>query len=381
MLHSDGSASRSHGQAPLRATVHAHAQAPVTGWRELQDGELDAWNQRLRQEPTASIRQYPLFNEGLRGAGGLWVTVPGRYTTAIARARRWTTTPRYVVHESPDGAASFACIVSIGLPGFRVGCILDGPVTINGAAPDVALRDLVVWARRNHYIALRLTHSSEAFLDALSRMVTTERIDGVPFYPYPAGELYVDLLNDEAAMLSRFQKIARQEIRKAREVGYVVSVDHDPAALEKAWSAFESRSAQKGISYRDLATYTRMMREAEPHRAAHLYSAWRDSRPVAAILILRDRTTAHYFLGTVDADALGDAPSPACLLHWTAMRQALEMGAGFYNLGTRSGSVYAFKAKFRPVEHARPAPLTVIVNPRLYQVWRRVLPRLAPLVR
>jgi len=351
----------------------------VIAWREIPRADFGKWNQRLLQEPAASIRQYPVLNEGLRGSGRIWVSTPGRrYAHLIESARRWTTTPRYVAYQSPDGSAIFACIVTIGVPGFRVGCILDGPVPLGGCTIESsAMNELVAWARRNSYVALRVTHSSEAFLDSLSRMGNTERIDGVPLYPHPSSELYVDLSVDEATLLSRFQKVARQEIRKAGEAGYVLSVDRDAQALEKAWPAFESRSARKGISYRNLETYMRMMRDAEPHRAAHLYTAWREGTPVAAILILRDRTTAHYFLGTVDTEALGGAPSPACLLQWSAMRHAVEMGATFYNLGTRSGPVYAFKAKFRPVEHDRPAPLTFVVNPRLYDIWRRLLPFVA----
>jgi hypothetical protein len=350
-------------------------------WREISQRDLAEWNQRLLREPTASIRQYPLFNEGLRGSGGLWVTIPGRYASLIATARRWTTTPRYLLHQAADGATSFACIVTIGVPGFRVGCIMDGPITFDGRSinPSV-VRELVTWARRKHYIALRVTHSDEAFLQSLSQVGSSDRIDAVPFYPRPTSELYVDISGDEAAILSRFQAVARRNIRQARDAGYEISVDHEPAAMRKAWPAFESRSAQKGISYRSLDTYMRMMREAEPHGAAHLYTAWREGRPIAVILNLRERTTAHYFLGTIDTDALGDAPSPAALVHWTAMRHAAEMGATFYNLGTRSGPVYTFKAKFRPVEHDRPEPLTLIINPSLYRLWRRLLPSVARVV-
>jgi hypothetical protein len=310
------------------------------------------------------------------------VSIPGRYAPLIAWGRRRTTTPRYLVHTSQGGSTLFACIVTIGVPGFRVGCILDGPVALGGGTIEAsAVGELVEWARRNRFMALRVTHSSEAFLDSLSKMGTFDRIDGVPFYPHPTSELYVDLTSDEATMLSRFQAVARRNIRQAREAGYIITIDREPRAMEKAWPAFESRSAQKGISYRALETYTRMMREAEPHGAAHLYTAWREETPIAAILILRDCTTAHYFLGTIDVDALGNAPSPACLLHWSAMRHAVEMGAAFYNLGTRSGTVYTFKAKFRPVEHERPTPLTFAINSRLYGVWRRLLPSLAQVVR
>src|SRR5688572_9330848 len=133
-------------------------------WREIPQAELGEWNRKLLREPAASIRQYPLFNEGLRGSGGLWVTIPVRYASLIAWGRRWSTAPRYLLHQAPGGSTTFACIVSIGVPGFRVGCILDGPVTLDGAPiePSV-IQDLVTWARRKHYIALRFTHSSEPF--------------------------------------------------------------------------------------------------------------------------------------------------------------------------------------------------------------------------
>jgi Acetyltransferase (GNAT) domain len=344
-------------------------------WREVSRTDLGEWNRRLLREAAASIRQYPLLNEGLRGSGGLWVSIPGRYAALIAWGRRWTTIPRYLVHSRPDGTTSFACIVTIGVRGLRFGCLLDGPVTMDGRPTEpLVVQDLLTWARRNQYVALRLTHSSEAHLHALAALGSTDRIDGVPFYPYPMSELYVELVSDEAKMLGGFQAVARRNIRQAREAGYAITADCSPCALEKAWPAFQSRSASKGITYRDLETYKRIMREAEPDGAARLYTAWREGVPIAAILILRDCTTAHYFLGTIDTDALGGAPSPACLLHWSAMRDAQAMGCSFYNLGTRSGPVYTFKAKFRPVEHERPAPLTFAIRPRLYALWRRLLP-------
>ena len=350
-------------------------------WREIPRSELQAWNHRLLHDSSASIRQLPLFNEGLRGSGGLWVTTGRRFAALIAEARRWTTAPRFLVREGSDGDAFFVCIVTIGFPGFRVGCILDGPVGLHDRQIDsTAVRELLAWARRKHYVALRITHSSEEFLAELGTMGASERIDGVPFYPHPSSELYVNIAPEEAAVAAGFQAVARRNIRQAQEAGYRITVDRDPSAIEKAWPAFQSRSSQKGISYRELDTYVRMMREAEPHRAAHLYTAWRENTPIAAILILRDRTTAHYFLGTIDVEALGDAPSPAVLLHWDAIRQAKELGATYYNLGTRSGPVYTFKAKFRPNELERPTPLTFIVNPTLYQLWRRLLPSLTQAV-
>lgn len=364
---------------PAGSAVVKRTGERTVAWRELQPSEFDRWNERLLEEPTASIRQFPLFNEGLRNSGRLWVATPGRrYAGLIAAGRRWTTKPRYLVNESADGRLTFASLVTIGIPGLQVGCILDGPVTFDGHPVEpAAIRQLAQWARRRGYIAIRVTHSKESFLESLATMVPAERVDGVPFYPLPISELYVNLSGGEAAIQAGFQAVARRNIRQATDAGYTITVDRDPQALKKAWSAFESRSAQKGISYRNLETYMRMMRHAEPHQAAHLYTAWRQDTPIAAILVLRDCTTAHYFLGTIDTEALGDAPSPAVLLQWSAMRDAAKSGAAFYNLGTRSGPVYTFKSKFRPVEHVHPEPVTIVVNPALYKLWRRLLPSMA----
>ncbi len=349
-------------------------------WRELRHSELAAWDGHLLREPTASIRQFPFFNEGLRNSGRLLVATSGRrLASVISTARRWTTTPRYVVYESA-GTKAFASIVTIGVPGFRVGCILDGPVVLGGKHPEPAMTEsLLSWARRKRYVALRVTHSNEQILQTLAGHGPSERIDGVPFYPRPFSELYVNL-GDEDSMLAGFQPVARRNIRQATDAGYEITVDQSPDALTKAWSAFESRSAQKGITYRSQSTYAGMMRGAEPLGIAQLYTAWRKQTPIAAILIFRDNTTSHYFLGTIDTEALGKDPSPAALLQWRAIRDAAKAGARYYNLGTRSGPVYTFKSKFRPVEHERPEPLTLIVNPFLYQFWHRVFPRLAAAV-
>jgi len=351
-------------------------------WQEISRPGLSEWNERLLRERSASIRQYPFYNEALRGSGGLWVSIPGPFAALIARGRRWTTTPRYLIHRSANGTICFACVVSIGVPGLRFGCILDGPVAMESRETEPStIHDLVTWARRNGFVALRVTHSSEEYLQRFAAITHSDRTDGAPFYPYPESELYVGLSSDDAAMLASFQAVARRNIRQARDAGFVITVDHEPGALRKAWPAFQARAAQKGISYRELETYSRIMHDAAPYRAAHLYTAWRGELPIAAILILRDYSTAHYFLGTIDTVALGDTPSPACFLHWTAMQRAVEMGCIFYNLGTRSGSVYTFKAKFRPIEHDRPKPLTIVVKSKLYSLWHRMLPVVSKVVR
>ena len=89
-----------------------------------------------------------------------------------------------------------------------------------------------------------------------------------------------------------------------------------------------------------------------------------------ALLVVRDRDTAHYISGALDTIALGETPSPSVLLHWHAMRDAFRRwGTARYDLGTRSGNVYPFKRKFRPLEHHCPPPVTLVGNETLFRLW------------
>mgnify|MGYP002622535357 CR=1 FL=1 len=348
---------------------------PFMSWQEIPRAQLAAWNQRLLREPTASIRQYPLLNEGHRLSGHIWINFVKPYSRLIEWCRRQTTTTRYLAYRSGGDLTSYAVVVGIGMPGLRLGCIVDGPVTFAGRQMEPReFSELLNWARRNHYLAIRVTHPDPEYVDYLATLGEVERTDGVPFYPHPFSELFVDLSPDDEAVLASFQTVARRNIRQAREAGYHVSIDRKAGALERAWSVFEARSAQKQLNYRSLKMWKLIMNEAEPYHAAHVYTAWRNAVPIASILVLRDHTTAHNLIGAIDRNALGDAPSPACLLHWSAMQHAKRLGCRYYNLGTRSGSVYTFKAKFRPVERHWPLPATFIIRPSLYHPWRRMLP-------
>ncbi len=93
---------------------------------------------------------------------------------------------------------------------------------------------------------------------------------------------------------------------------------------------------------------------------------------VQALVLVRDGDTVHNVIGALDVAALEGRPSPSELLHWHAMRDFAALGVRHYNLGTRSGAVYEFKRKFRPVERTNPPPVTVIVNPLLYPLWSGV---------
>jgi hypothetical protein len=327
-------------------------------WCEIAAAELAAWDRRLLSSD-ASLFQYPFWNEPFR---------------------RMRFSPRYLSYVVEGRPRAYLCILSFGPPAARIGLIQRGPVSLTGeeALPVPALASLGRLAKRRGYIFLRFTHSRGETLDALPAVGRTEPLDPFPFYRDADHALIVEQGDDEAATLAGFQEVARRNIRKALQAGYEIEASTAPERFVAVWPLFQALAERKGFRYRPLASYLDLLRLAEPGRCATLYTASLEGRSVGAILVLRDRTTAHYISGALDVTALGDGASPSCLLHWRAMRDLYQQGARFYNLGTRSGAVEQFKRKFRPLEVIHPSPVTLILNPTLYALWCASVLRVMP---
>ncbi|MGE0821951.1 MAG: GNAT family N-acetyltransferase [Candidatus Binatia bacterium] len=327
-------------------------------WREIPQQALGDWNARLLQTD-APLSQYPYWNEPFRAM----------YFT-----------PRYLVYGSSQQSLAYVCILSVGIPGMQIGLVQRGPVRLI-ADPGVwrsALPHLGEWAKAAGYVFLRFTHSDTDLLTSVAAVGTAEEVDAFPLYrDHWREELIVEQREDDTQMLGSFQTIARRKIKKSIAFNYDISVSDSPEALHKVWPLFASLAERKTFQYRPMSSYMEMMRLAQPYACVRLYVASLAQQPVAAILIVRDRTTAYYISGALDVVALGDNPSPACQLHWYAMRDFFQLGVKYYHLGTRSGEVYQFKRQFRPLERVNPPPLTLVINTSWYRLWSAAILRLA----
>ena len=321
---------------------------PRGRWTPIAPRDVDAWNGRLRQT-SASLFQYPYWNEPLR-------------------ALRFT--PRYFLYAAGGEPDAYVCVLTLGVPGARVGLVQRGPVPLGtDPLPDGALAALASWARRRGYAFLRFTHSRADVLDRVASMRGGRRVDAFPFYREPGEELLVSLDASHDDVFARFQPIARREIRKAEAEPYRVEKTTTGEALAAAWPLFERLAERKGFNYRPLGSYRELMRRAAPYGGARLYTASLGDRLVEAILLVRDGRTAHYVSGALDVEALGDHNSPSAMLHWIAMRDLAAESVCSYNLGSRSGPVYQFKRKFRPVEMSCPPAVTLVTNRVAYAAW------------
>lgn len=326
------------------------------GWIEVPKSDLAEWNRRLLCT-SAHLHQYPLWNEPLR---------------------RIRAAPDYLVYTRDGRSLAWIAVLIVGVGPLRFGLVRGGPVSLDGepVAP-VAMNALCQWGRKRGIAWLRLAHPDPEPVETVAACAPSRRADLFPFYPHPEPDLVVGLLEDEAAMLSGFQKVARQEIRKAAQAGYDLEWTADAEKLAPAWPMFQSLNQRKGhrVYNRPLESYQELMRLSEPCRCARLYLARLRGRLVQAALLVRDRDSAHYVAGALDVEALEGNVSPACLVHWTAMRDFSVMGARRYVLGGRgSGGLQVFKNKFHPHQWEWAPPVSLALRPALARLWSVSLP-------
>jgi hypothetical protein len=329
------------------------AGAAGYAWRTLGPGELGRWDERL-SSTSASFRQYPFWNES---------------------CRRIHFQPTYVVGARDGQDEVFACILALGAPGFRIGLVEKGPVSLRGdeLVGASALEGLRAWASRHGYAFLRiLAHREQgAVIAGLPNAVGG---DGFRLYGgVGLTELLVGLDRDEDALFAGFQTTGRYEIRTAQKLGYEVRRSIEPRDLMDNWRILAEMATRKGLSFpRPPEAWCDVLVEGGAAGRASLYLASLRGRTVQMILVVRDALVAEYMLGALDVTHVERKASPSCLLHWTAIKDARRAGCRHYDLGRPSGPVAQFKRKFRPVERTTLAHYTLVCSPLRYGLWSRL---------
>ncbi len=320
-------------------------------WSEISAPGIDSWNQRLL-DTDASYRQYPYWNDPYR---------------------KQHFVPRYLVYGSENHTAGYACVVTIGIPGFRIGLVQSGPVILaeNTKMDAGFVQGLVEWAKQCGYVFLRFTNSDHELLDFIASGASSDQVDAFPFYGEPRQRLLVKQLQDDDKLLASFQSICRYEIRAANRAGYEIRVTDSPEEFAKVWPMFKAMARRKGfrLSSRPLSGWIDLVRRARPQQLARLYSAYLNGQCIQSILVIRYGKTAEYMIGALNVETLRGHVSPGCLIHWHAMRDFYRLGCEYYNLGAPGTILYQFKRKFRPTLVVNPLPVTVVIRPNLYRLW------------
>lgn len=329
-------------------------------WRPVPPAEILRWNERLAGT-SASFRQYPFWTEMLRRVGF---------------------NPLYVACYQGKALHGFVAILTARALWARVGLIEKGPVGLgdDGQVDPSAMEELCLWARSRGIMFLRIICQPET--GKLLMAAGAKREDLFPLYgSVSLHEMLVRLREDEDAMLSSFQSTARYEIRTAQKLGYVIHRSESPEDLLRNWGMFHNLALRKKISFlRGPEAWAEVLRRGAPIGKAALYIAEYHQKVVQLALVVRAGEIAEYMIGAMDPNLICRKASPACLLHWTAMRDALRAGYKFYDLGTPSGPVVQFKRKFRPEERRTLDSYTLPCRSFSCSVWSNLaLPVMLPI--
>jgi hypothetical protein len=330
----------------------------ICSWTEVPASQWPEWDRRLRATG-ASLHQYPYW---------------------IAAQTSWRLGATFLVCRSGDEEVAFLALLRYGFLRLRIGLAREGPVwlkSLDAASTSSVLSSLAEALRDRGFVAVAFAHADATLLSSLENATRSTRD---PLFGFPIDEresLCVSQRSSDESTAASFAPVARRNIRRAVESGFVVERPPVGEALGRAWPVWQRAHRQPLLYGRTRRQYDTLLRRADELGALRIYLASLEGVAVQAILVALTGDRAVYVLGGLDRQALGDRPSPSCLLHFRAMRECFAAGCLEYDLGSRSGPVHRFKRKFRPVERPRMPPVNWVLDPKAYELCRHLLPRLS----
>jgi lipid II:glycine glycyltransferase (peptidoglycan interpeptide bridge formation enzyme) len=161
----------------------------------------------------------------------------------------------------------------------------------------------------------------------------------------------------------RFKGEARTAVRKAERSSLTVERDTSGRLVPVVYDLFQRSVARWAEQQREPAALARWRaHRRDPRRKfeliaealgerCHIWVAWTQGRPAAAILVLQTRN-AHYTRGMMDK-ALAGPTRANYLLHSLAIEEACNAGCRHYHMGETgsSASLAQFKTRFGAHPH------------------------------
>ncbi len=330
-------------------------------WVEISQEDLAHWDDCLLASG-AWLYQYSFWNEPLRVMG---------------------LTPRYLAWGSPGQPLAYVCILTAGFRPARIGLVFRGPTSLEAGAdvPEDAVTDLMEWARAQGYMFIRFTHSDARILNPIASRDCAREIDAFPYFqdfPIQSPDFVVAQCDGEDETLAGFDREVRRKLKRAVELGFEFCSDDSPQSLADQWHLYQDCARRKGFRLeRPLSIYREILRRARRHNCARVYSVKLRDEVVGSCFVIRDSASAHCLL----AAFAPEHRHAAVFLHWKAMRDMYGMGTRNYNFGPGPGSLARFKQQFAARGPACPAPVTIVLNDKLFKLWWKALFPLAILVK
>ena len=278
----------------------------------------------------------------------------------------------------------------------RIGYVAKGPICTwsSPKVMDNVLAAVEAQARRLNCIFVKIdpdiredSEQGKLFLHALSRRGWHYSADQIQF----KNTALTDLTVGEEALLAGMKSKWRYNVRLAKRRGIVVR-SGDEGDLDAFFDLYAETSKRDGFLIRPRAYYLQAWRRylqvernpENPAGGALLLAEHPDeTRPLAALFLMRHGTCNWYFYGASSERRRRDMPN--YLLQWEALRWSIAAGCTVYDwwgaptdlddVDDRMAGVWRFKqgfgARFQPHIGAWDYP----VQPLLYRAYAEIMPK------
>lgn len=175
----------------------------------------------------------------------------------------------------------------------------------------------------------------------------------------------IDLRGKTAeGIINSFRKNTRYYIRRALTGQLKVRTAVDPTVFDKIHALFLEHGELMGFKPRPYHSLKDAWGWFAPRGMATFIQAWYNETLVGAILLIFTGRTAYYVAGATKRDCVKDFPGE--LMHWHAIRQAIERQMATYDFtSVGTTGVAQFKAGFRPMYRSWHEPRTKVYRPVL----------------
>lgn len=329
-------------------------------WLEVHGQAVEVWDRKLAST-ACPYRQFPF-----------WIRAHEEHGSKA----------RFFYYGDKDSPIAVVAILEVGKFPFRSALIDRGPFLfdVNSSAIEECLSSLIDLTKKLGYVFVRFTSGQEAAFSLLKKADSVRSLEPYPFSRDPRNFLIVEQKPTEKETLATFNETARRKIRKAVSVGYEIGISNSEEDFYRAWDLFEELALRKGfkLTSKPKSVWRKIVELGSVNERVRLYLCTYEGKLVAAQIVVNGGEIAEGTLSALDVEALEGKPSPAALLTWIAMRDAQQLGCKYFDMGgpgdpKRNNYVFEFKRMFRPVGHAAPDPLCLVVSPMRFSIWMRVL--------
>lgn len=292
------------------------------------------------------------------------------------------------IHEVDGTIIGGAGILSARLPflPWSIVIIPHGPLPADPTAASwiLLMQELDKFCWRNQAIYAQLYPHELSEQSVLLREIEKFGFTGSALFTshrFSSTPVTLDLRGKtEEGIINSFRKNTRYYIRRALTGELKVRTVVDPAVFDKIYALFLEHGELMGFKPRPYSSLKDAWGWFSPRGMATFVQAWHNETLVGAILLIFTGRTAYYVAGATKRDCVKDFPGE--LMHWHAIRQAMERGMASYDFtSVGTAGVAQFKAGFRPMYRSWHEPRTKVYRPMLAYLISFIERFLRPLLR